>query len=128
MAEAVKTEDGLPLEIQYANGQARYGGIGHYLSAQISALTQAETRFTVLGHVQRGAQPDPSDRILASAFGVRAVDLIAEKKYDRMVAWQNRTVIDVPILEAIQINRGVDPQENLVHTARGLNICLGDQS
>ncbi|MGI4851015.1 MAG: ATP-dependent 6-phosphofructokinase [Janthinobacterium lividum] len=127
VAEAVKTEDNTPLEIQYANGQARYGGIGHYLSAQISSRTKAETRFTVLGHVQRGAPPIASDRILASSFGVCAVDLIAQNKYDRMVAWQNRRVIDVPILDAIKVNRVVDPHENLVHTARGLNICLGDE-
>ena len=127
VAEAVKTEDNMPLEIQYANNQARYGGIGHYLSVQLSARTKAETRFTILGHVQRGAQPDAFDRILASAFGVCAVDLIAQKKYDRMVAWQNHKVIDVPILDAIKLNRVVDPHDNLVHIARGLDICLGDK-
>ncbi len=127
VAEAVKTEDGNPLEIHYVNGQARYGGIGHYLSAEISSLTQVETRFTVLGHVQRGAEPDASDRILASAFGVYAVDLIAQEKYDRMVAWQNGAVFDIPILEAIASNRVVDPAENLVHTARGLGISFGDK-
>lgn len=126
VSEAVKTETGDVLQILDLNGRPRYGGIGHYISDEIMRLTGAETRFTVLGHVQRGGQPDASDRILASAFGVRAVDLIAEGKFDRMVAWHNRTVIDVPILEAIHLNSTVDPNDALVQTARGLGICLGD--
>ncbi len=128
VAEAVKTEEGQPVQIKDLSGRARYGGIGHYLSDQITRLTGAETRFMVLGHVQRGGQPDASDRVLASAFGVRAVDLIAEQKFDRMVAWQNRSVVDVPILEAIAKNRAVDPDGIFVQTARGLGICLGDVS
>ena len=126
VAEAVKTENGSALQIFDLNGRARYGGIGHYLSDGITRLTGAETRFTVLGHLQRGGQPDASDRLLASAFGVRAVDLVAEGKFDRMVAWQNRTIIDVPILDAISLNSTVDPNDALVQTAWGLGICLGD--
>jgi phosphofructokinase-like protein len=126
VAEAVKTESGSTVQIFDLSGRARYGGIGHYLSDEITRLTGAETRFTVLGHLQRGGQPDSSDRLLASAFGVRAVDLIAEGKFDRMVAWQNRQIIDVPILDAIRFNSKVDPNDTLVQTARGLGICLGD--
>jgi 6-phosphofructokinase 1 len=67
-----------------------YGGIGQILRRAIAELTGAETRVTVLRHVQRGGQPDWEDRILASVFGVHAVDLIAEGRFDRMLAWQNR--------------------------------------
>jgi 6-phosphofructokinase 1 len=125
VSEAVRTDNGQPLKIIDVTGRQRYGGIGHYLADRISEATGAETRFTVLGHVQRGGQPDSTDRILASAFGVRAVDLIYEKKFDRMVAWQNRQVIDVPILEAIQHYRAVDLNDTLVQTARGLGIYIG---
>ena len=55
-----------------------------------------------------------------------AVDLIAEEKYDRMVTWQKRSVVSVPIAEAIDQYRAVNPSGTLVNTARGLGICLGD--
>ena len=60
-------------------------------------LTDAETRVTVLGHVQRGAQPTHRDRLIASAFGVKAVDLIARWKYNRVVVWKDRSVQDVSL-------------------------------
>ena len=65
-------------------------------------MTGAETRVTVLGHVQRGGQPTWDDRLLASAFGVHAVDLIAEGKFDRLVVWQNRSVVDMPLIAAFE--------------------------
>lgn len=127
VAESVKTEDGESLTIEDEKGRERYGGIGHYLAERINHLTKAETRFMVLGHVQRGGQPNASDRLIATAFGVKATDLIAEGKFDRMVAWQNRSVVDVPISEAIKHYQAVDTTGTLVRTARGLSICLGDE-
>jgi 6-phosphofructokinase 1 len=126
VAEAVTTEHGEPVTTAHVGGKATYGGIGHYVSDRLAALTGAETRVTVLGHLQRGAPPDPRDRIIAQAFGVHAVDLIAAGKFDRMVAWQNRRVVDVPILEAIERYQAVDPEGTLVQTARGLGISFGD--
>ena len=126
VAEAVLTEEGLPSTIDEANGKQRYGGIGHYLAERIQQMTGAETRCTVLGHVQRGGQPNADDRVLASALGVAAVDLIAAGKFSRMVAWQNRKVIDVPLDDAIDKNKTVNPNGTLVRTARGLGISLGD--
>jgi 6-phosphofructokinase 1 len=124
VAEAVKREPGDPAAAHDAAGI--HGGIGHYIAARIGALTGAETRVTVLGHIQRGGTPNARDRIMASAFGVHAVDLIAEGRFDRMVAWRDRGVADVPILEAIRHYQAVDPQSTLARTARGLGICLGD--
>jgi 6-phosphofructokinase 1 len=62
---------------QNAGGQESYGGVGAALADGIARLTGAETRVTVLGHLQRGGQPTAGDRLLASAFGVYAVDLVA---------------------------------------------------
>jgi 6-phosphofructokinase 1 len=126
VSEAVKAADGSTRMQQHVGGGATYGGVGHVIGAELARLTGAETRVSVLGHVQRGGQPTPNDRLIASAFGVRAVDLIAEEKYDRMVAWQNRQVIDVPLAEAIKEPQLVDLNGAMVHTARGLGICLGD--
>jgi 6-phosphofructokinase 1 len=106
-------------------GQCRLGGIGQYLSDLISSCSGAETRVAVLGHMQRGGIPSSLDRLLGSAFGVAAVDLIADKKYDHIVTWQNRQVVSVPIVAAISQYSTVDPDGTLVRTARGLGICLG---
>jgi len=126
VAEAVKDLTGQRVRQQHAGGGLTYGGIGHSLGDALGRATGAETRVTVLGHVQRGSQPTWSDRMIASAFGVHAVDLIADGKFDRMVAWQNRSVVDVPLSEAVVAPRQVDPDGALVRTARGLGICLGD--
>jgi 6-phosphofructokinase len=84
-------------------------------------------RVTVLGHVQRGGSPTSLDRVLAAALGVYAVDLVAAGRFDRMVAWQNRTVVDVAIAEAVAQYQMVDPDDALVRTARGLGIAFGDE-
>ena len=126
VSEAVKTPDGGKLEVTYSGGQTRYGGIGQYFAEKIAELTGSETRVTVLGHVQRGCPPTYNDRLLASALGVRAVDLIQEGKFNRMVAWQNRCVVDVPLEDAIKAYQQVDLEGTLVHTARALGISLGD--
>jgi 6-phosphofructokinase 1 len=70
--------------------------------------------------------PSSLDRLIASAFGVAAVDLIANEQYDQMVTWQNRQVVNVPIESAISKYQAVDADSTLVKTARGLGICLGD--
>ncbi|MEQ8194223.1 MAG: 6-phosphofructokinase, partial [Rhodospirillales bacterium] len=108
-------------------GGVRYGGVGHVLGERIAAATGAETRVTVLGHVQRGGIPNSYDRILASAFGVHAVDLMARDKTDRMVSWRNREVTDVALDEATHGTARVDIEGTLANTARGLGICLGDR-
>ena len=71
--------------------------------------------------------PRTWDRLIAAAFGVHAVELINAGKYDRMVAWSNRHVIDVPIAEVTQHSQQVEKNGSLVKTARGLGICLGDK-
>lgn len=126
VAEAVRTEDGAPVAGSTSEGKVHYGGIGHYIAGRIEEATGAETRVTVLGHVQRGAPPSPRDRFLASAFGTHAVDLIAEGRFDRMVAWRNREVTSVPIEDAIATYSTVDVDGAMVRTARSLGIALGD--
>jgi 6-phosphofructokinase 1 len=126
VAEAVKTEDGESVQVQQVGGGFTYGGIGHYVGHKIAETTGAETRVTVLGHVQRGGMPTPRDRLMASVFGVHAVDMVAQGRFDRMVAWNDRRVIDVPIEAAIASYQAIDPFDDLVSTARGLGICLGD--
>lgn len=126
VAEAVKDQTGRRVQRRHSSGGVTYGGIGNRIGEALARLTGAETRVTVLGHVQRGGQPTWTDRLIASAFGVHAVELVAAGKYDRMVAWQNRAVVDVPLSEAVVAPQQVDPDSTLVRTARGLGINLGD--
>ncbi|MCA8934502.1 MAG: ATP-dependent 6-phosphofructokinase [Rhodospirillaceae bacterium] len=126
VSEAVRDATGETIMKKFADGEIRLGGIGHFVGDQIAKLTGAETRVTVLGHVQRGSMPSWRDRMIAAAFGSHAVDLIEEGKFGHMVAWSNRQVIDVPIEDAIKNYHSVALDDTLVVTARELGICLGD--
>lgn len=125
-AEAIKAPEGDRRMLTLAQGERRYGGVGQRIADAIAQRTGAETRVTVLGHVQRGGAPVAQDRVLASAFGVAAVDLCAQGRFGRMVAWQHRRVVDVPISEAIEGYQAVELDDTLVTTARGLGISFGD--
>lgn len=126
VSEAVKTVDQKESRVEYADGQVRFGGIGQYVGDQVARATGFETRVTVLGHVQRGSAPTHTDRIIAAAFGVKAVELIDQGKTDRMVAWADRGVIDVALAEAIASYKVIEQDDQLISTARALGICLGD--
>jgi 6-phosphofructokinase 1 len=126
VAEGCKTEDGQPATVAHSHGQMRYGGIGQYLSDHISRMTELETRVTTLGHVQRGGTPSTRDRLLASAFGVHAVDMVAEGRVNRMAAWQERGVTDVPLEEVCIGPRALEPDGTLIKVARGLGIYVGE--
>ncbi len=126
VAEGVKTEEGHHASVTDASGHSRYGGIGYYLAEKLTG-TGAEMRVTVLGHVQRGGTPSARDRLLASSFGVHAVQLVAEKRFGRMVAWRENGIIDVPLAEVTIGSRCLDPNDPLIRTARGLGVHLGDE-
>lgn len=128
VAEATKLPDGGVVGRERKDGGISLGGVGSRVRDLIEESTGAETRVTVLGHVQRGGAPTPRDRLFASAFGVRAVDLAAVGKFDRLVVWSNRACRDVPLEEGIATCPRVDPKGTLVHTADGLGIYLGDLS
>jgi phosphofructokinase-like protein len=131
VSEGAEPKDGMPGAEESetdAFGHTRLvqRGIGQWLEREIQERTGHEARATVLGHVQRGGTPGARDRILASAFGVHAVELIAAGKFDHMVVWSDRQVKAVPIAEAIGMYQAVDPKDALVQTARGLGISFGD--
>jgi ATP-dependent phosphofructokinase / diphosphate-dependent phosphofructokinase len=81
-------------------GHVQLGGVGHELARDIEERTGFETRVTVLGHVQRGGSPTPRDRVLATRYGLKAADLIAEAKFGRMAALHGDEIVDVSLAEA----------------------------
>lgn len=84
-----------------AFGHVRLGGIGHYLGREIEKRTGLETRVTVLGHTQRGGSPTAFDRILATRFGIAAIDLVREGKFGMMVSLQGNKIVPVPLENAV---------------------------
>ncbi len=105
-------------------GVERRGGSGHRVGDALADCLDMETRVVTLGHLQRGGSPTPYDRILASRFGVKAVELIAAGRYGEMVSLKGRNVVGVTIASAVaNINR-VDPQGELVTTAQHLGIMV----
>lgn len=86
----------------------RLGGIGDRLAKLVESETGFETRAMVLGHIQRGGSPTAYDRVLATRFGVAAVDLVTEKKFGRMVALQHNQIVDVSLEEATGVMKTLD--------------------
>jgi len=106
----------------------RLGGIAYQVAADIQQQIDLEIRVTVLGHIQRGGSPIAFDRILASRFGKAAADLVAQKKFGEMVAVRGDTILSVPIRDAVSRPKYVDPNGELVRTARSLGISFGDRA
>jgi phosphofructokinase-like protein len=105
------------------------GGIGARVAEEIAQRTGLEVRCTVLGHLQRGGTPTPFDRVLASRMGNAAVELVEAGRYGRMVAIVDGRMSDVPIEAVVEGKcRGVDVLGDLVRTARGMGIVLGDEA
>jgi len=103
------------------------GGVGIQLSHQLKAMgCEIEIRETILGHLQRGGRPNAFDRVLASQFGVKAFELVLEKKWGHMVSYRHPNIVAVPIKDAIKEYNLIDIDSDLVKTARGLGISLGD--
>ncbi len=107
--------------------EARLGGIGAIVASEIEKRTGKETRVCVLGHLQRGGGPTAADRQLCTRYGIKAVQLVAERKFGTMVSWCPPDMTDVPISEAIGKLRTVQPECELVQAARALGISFGDE-
>ena len=108
--------------------EIRLGGIGHMVAMEIETLTKNETRCVVLGHLQRRGQPTQWDRQLCTRFGVHAFQMITKKQFGYMVALKKNGMMGpVTLSEAINKLRLVDPEGELVMTARALGISFGDE-
>lgn len=111
VAEGAKPKGGK--EIVYSEhidefGHISLGGVGYYLAKEIESRTGIETRVVVLGHLQRGGSPTAFDRILATRYGIAAVDLIHEGKFGYMVALQGSRIVSVPLGDVVGKRKTVD--------------------
>jgi 6-phosphofructokinase 1 len=88
-------------------GNVRLGGIAHSLSREIKNRLNVDTRVTILGHVQRGGTPTAHDRVLATRFGVKAVELIRDGSFGTMAALQGDDIVPVTLKEAVSESKTV---------------------
>ena len=96
------------------------------LSSQLGKLTGKETRSVVLGHLQRGGAPTSFDRVLASRFGGKAVQLLIDGDMDKMVAFHPPAIVGVPLESIVGRTKNVPLDSDVLLTARALGISLGD--
>ncbi len=101
------------------------GGIAEVVAKNIEINTGLETRYTVLGHLQRGGTPTPFDRILSTKFGTYAIDLAYKKKFGRMAALKGNEVRSVKIEDAIAKLKLVRMNDQAVLAAKAVGVCFG---
>ncbi len=107
-------------------GHVRLGGIGAALAREIEHRTGFETRAVVLGHVQRGGSPTAFDRVLATRYGIGAIDMVHRGEFGQMVALHGNDIVGVPLNTALNKTRVVD--QNLLDVAAGLHEPVGEQN
>ena len=110
-----------------ASTAERLGGIAARVARELGRLTGKETRYVVLGHLQRGGTPTSYDRVLATRFGGKAVECLVNGDFGKMVAFQPPEIVAVPLADVVGRQKRVPLDFDLLRTARGLGISFGDQ-
>jgi ATP-dependent phosphofructokinase / diphosphate-dependent phosphofructokinase len=105
-------------------GHLRLGGIGSVLAREIEKRTGFETRSVVLGHIQRGGSPSSFDRVLATRYGLGAIDMVHRGEFGHMAALRGNKIISIPLAEAIASNRKLDRE--ILDVATGILDKLDD--
>ena len=104
-------------------GHVRLGGVGNILAREIEKRTGFETRTVVLGHIQRGGTPSAFDRVLATRYGIGAIDMVHRSEFGCMAALRGNKIVSVPLADAIAKNRTVD--QDMIDVAYGILDKLG---
>jgi 6-phosphofructokinase 1 len=99
-------------------GHVRLGGIGNALAKEIEKKTGYETRAVVLGHIQRGGSPSAFDRMLATRYGLKAIDMVHHGEFGCMAALRGNSLIAIPLAEVLSKNRTVTPE--MIEVAEGI--------
>lgn len=111
---------------QEMTGEKNLGGIGHIVAKTLFEKTGMDIRVTVLGHLQRGGPPNAEDRIIATRFGVYAVDLAAKNQFGRLVVFRGQGLTDIPYNEVpVYQRRKLLPNDEILKAAESIKTCLG---
>lgn len=130
VSEGVKNENGQHISATTNKvGEAVYGGVGQYLSAELnSRYKEFQTRVTTLGHTQRSGNPSQFDRILATLFGAKAIELLDSGETDRMVVWKNNTIEHFDINQVVKEGTTLlNPLSDYVKSARIVGMYVGEE-
>ena len=130
VAEGAVPKGGQRALLQAASGEfaERLGGMGQQVATRLQELTGKETRNVVLGHLQRGGAPTSFDRTLATRFGGKAVQLLLDGEFDKMVAFAPPDIIGIPLADICGKTRNVPADSDVVETARSLGVTFGDEA
>ena len=104
-----------------------YPSVAYEIGARIQEVTGSEVRVTVPGHMQRGGEPCPYDRVLATRLGAAAAELIINEEYGYMAALKNNEITKVPLSEVAGKLKTVDPNCSMIKEAKRIGISFGDQ-
>ena len=104
----------------------KYPSVSYEIADLITKKTGREVRVTVPGHVQRGGEPCPYDRVFASRLGAEAGKLILKREFGYMVGYKNREMVKVPLAEVAGKLKTLDPKSDIIKEAKLLGICFGD--
>jgi len=104
----------------------RLGGVGAVVAQQLQKVTGKETRYVVLGHLQRGGAPTAFDRVLATRFGGKAVELLSRGMFGRMVANNPPDIVPIPLADVVGKTKTVPLDYDLLSTARAIGVAFGD--
>jgi phosphofructokinase-like protein len=128
VAEGAKTVGGkLTLRSAASPGVVeRLGGVGAQVATALQEMTGKESRHVVLGHLQRGGSPTPFDKVLATRFGAKAVELVRRGVFGRMVANNPPDIVHIPLSDVVGRCKTVPLDYDLLSTARSLGVSLGD--
>ncbi|MBI3306550.1 MAG: ATP-dependent 6-phosphofructokinase [Candidatus Omnitrophica bacterium] len=128
VAEGAYEKGGSPI-IQREDKKNRYpvklGGVGPWLAQKIEKQTGMEARAAVLGHIQRGGSPIPFDRNMGTLFGKKAVELISQNNFDRMVCLSNQKIKSIPLESVIRSRKMVPRQHPLIEAAKSVGTSFG---
>jgi 6-phosphofructokinase len=128
VAEGAKAQGGelvVARQVNDASDPIRLGGIAAWVGNRIEDMIGIESRYTILGHVQRGGSPTPYDRILATRFGFHAVEAAVNRKFGQMVGLRGNEIKTTPIKEAIAEPRRVKAGDDLVKAAKAVGTSFG---
>ncbi|MBQ7667942.1 MAG: 6-phosphofructokinase [Clostridia bacterium] len=129
VSEGAKPKDGemtVSKVLDYSPDSIRLGGIANKLAEQIEERLHIETRAVTLGHIQRGGQTSPYDRVLSTRYGVKAIELAMQGVFGKMVALQGNKVGYVSLEEAVGQLKTVPPNCELIDVARSIGVSFGD--
>lgn len=113
-------------ELKAKRAEDGFISAGYRLAAELAPHYTNEVRVVVPGHVQRGGNPDAFDRVLTSRLGTKAADLILNKEFGMAVAVVNNKITAIPLPQAVEKTKFVEPDDEFVIEAKKLGICLGD--